>query len=167
MNKKYIVRLTGEERDLLEGMIRTGTAAARKLAHARILLKADVGAAEAGWEDQRIGAALEVSAGTVQRVRQLFVEEGLDAALRPRPSRRVYEARLDGAGEARLIALACGDPPAGHARWTLRLLAGKLVELAYVDTIAHETVRRVLKKVSCGPGGGTSGASLRQPAGSS
>jgi len=159
--------LTGEERDLLEGMIRTGTAAARKLAHARILLKADVSTAEPGWEDQRIGAALEVSAGTVQRIRQLFVDEGLDAALRPRPSRRVYGAKLDGSGEAHLIALACGDPPAGHARWTLRLLAGKLVELAYVDTIAHETVRQVLKKMSCGPGGGTSGASLRQPAGSS
>ena len=169
MNKKYIVTLTSEERATLEEMIGKGKAAARKLAHARILLKADVGedGPGPGWADQRISAALEVSAGTVQHVRQLFVEEGLAAALAPRLSQRVRAYKLDGAGEARLAALACSMAPAGHARWSLRLLADTMVELAYVDAISHETVRRVLKKTSCSRGGRTSGASLRMPMASS
>lgn len=163
MNKKYVVRLSSEERAMLEGMIRAGTGAARKLAHARILLKADSRAGGPGWEDRRISDAVEVSPGTVQRIRQLFVEQGMEAALQPQPTRRVYETKLDGVGEARLIALACGDPPAGRARWSLRLLAEKLVEVTDVDTIAHETVRRVLKKTNCSRGGRTSGVSLPQP----
>jgi hypothetical protein len=166
VNKKYIVTLTAEERTSLEDLLRKGSAAARKLTHARILLKADGGMGGPGWPDTQISTALEVSTGTVQRIRQLFVEEGLQAALSPRPSRRVWEYKLDGTGEAHLIALACSAPPAGQARWTLRLLAEKMVDLAYVDTLSHETVRQVLKKVSCSPGGRTSGASRRPRMGS-
>jgi transposase len=167
VNKKYIVTLTDEERALLEELIGKGKAAARKLTHARILLKADVSADGPGWSDQQISTALEVSAGTVQRIRQLFVEEGLAAALTPRASRCPRVFKLDGAGEAHLIALACSQPPAGQARWTLRLLAAQCVELAYVDTISHETVRQVLKKVRCSRGGRISGAFHPRPMGRS
>jgi transposase len=167
VNKKYVVTLTDEERAGLEDLIRTGTGATRKLTHARILLKADVNAGGPGWPDQQISAALDVSTGTVQRIRQLFVEEGLQAALNPRPSQRPRLFKLDGAGEAHLIALACSQPPAGQARWTLRLLAEKMVELAYVDTLSHETVRQVLKKLNCSPGARTSGAFRRAPMASS
>jgi hypothetical protein len=146
--KKYIVTLTEAERAMLEGLLRKGKAAAHKLTHGRILLKADVGSGGPGWSDQEISAALEVSTGTVQRIRQLFVEEGLEAALNPRQAARPRPWKLDGVGEAHLIALACGEPPAGRARWTLRLLAGQMVELAYVDTLSHETVRQVLKKAN-------------------
>jgi transposase len=150
--KKYIVTLTGEERAALEDLIRKGTAAARKLSHARVLLKADVGPGGAGWQDQQISTALDLSESTVRRVRQLFVEEGLAAALDPRPSRRPRVCKLDGAGEAHLIALACSQAPAGRERWTLRLLAERFVALGQVESICHETVRQVLKKVSCSPG---------------
>jgi len=166
VNKKYVVTLTEAERTMLEDLTRTGKAAARKITHARILLKADVSAAGPGWQDQQISAALEVSEGTVRRVRLLFVEEGLAAALTPRPAQHPRLCKLDGAGEAHLIALACSQPPDGQARWTLRLLAEKYVEMAYVDTLSHETVRQVLKKVSCSRGAPTSGAFRRQPMGS-
>lgn len=146
--KKYIVTLTEAERARLEALMRTGKAAARKLTHGRILLKADVSGGGPGWSDQEISAALEVSTGTVQRIRQLLVEEGLESALNPRPAARPRPWKLDGVGEAHLIALACSEPPAGQARWTLRLLAGQMVELAYVDTLSHETVRQVLKKAN-------------------
>ena len=146
--KKYIVTLTEEERAELDALMRTGKAAARKLAHGRILLKADVNSGGPGWGDQEISAALDVSMGTVQRVRQLFVEEGMAAALNPRPAAQPRPWKLDGVGEAHLIALACSEPPAGQARWTLRLLAAQMVELAYVDTLSHETVRQVLKKAN-------------------
>jgi len=108
VNKRYIVTLTAEERALLEEMTRSGKAAARKIAHARILLKADVAEGGPGWADERIAGALDVSASTVRRIRLLFVEEGLDLALNPRPAQRVYPTKLDGAGEAHLIALTCG-----------------------------------------------------------
>ena len=144
--KKYIVRLTPEEQTQLLQMIRSGRAAARTLLPARILLKADTIPA---WSDEVISEALEVHATTVARVRQRFVEEGLQAALRPQPSTRRYERKLDGQAEAHLIALACGPAPDGLAKWTLRLLSDKLVELQHVDSISHETVRQVLKKTSC------------------
>jgi transposase len=144
--KKYVVRLAEEERAGLQELISKGKAAARKLMHGRILLKADVGGDGPGWSDEAISAALEVSTETVQRVRQRLVEEGLDAALNPRPTAQPRPWKLDGAGEAHLIALACSEPPAGQAHWTLRLLAAQMVELAYVDTLSHETVRQVLKK---------------------
>jgi transposase len=147
--KKYIVRLTVEEQTHLSQMIRSGKAAARPLLPARILLKADSGPETPAWSDEAIGEALEVHATTVARVRQRFVEEGLQAALQPQPTKRRYERKRDGAAEAHLIALACGPAPEGQAQWTLRLLADKLVELPHVPSISHETVRQALKKTNC------------------
>lgn len=152
MNKKYIVTLTAEERAALQEMIAVGKRAARTLAHARILLKADVRAEESVWDDAAISQAVEVSTATVQRVRQLFVDEGLDAALHPRPRRRTRLPLVDGVAEAHLVTLACSQAPEGAARWTLRLLAEKMVELAYVEHVSHETVRQVLKKTRCSRG---------------
>jgi len=147
--KKYIVRLTPEEQMQLSQIIRSGKSAARTLLHARILLKADTDSAAPAWSDEAIGEALEVHSATVARVRQRFVEEGLEAALRPKSSRRQYPRKLDGAAEARLIALACGPAPEGRARWTLRLLADRFVQLEHVPALSHETVRRTLKKTNC------------------
>ena len=146
MQKKYIVRLTAAEEAALEALISRGTAAARKLTHARILLKANQTADHPGWGDTAIAAALEVSRATVERVRQRFVEEGLEVALCPRPSTAPHLTKLDGRGEAHLIAEVCGPPPAGRDRWTLRLLADRLVELAIVEAISYETVRQTLKR---------------------
>lgn len=147
--KKYVVRLNPEEQSQLSQMIQSGKAAARALLHARILLKADTDPAAPAWSDEAIGDALEVHATTVARVRQRFVEEGLEAALRPRPTKRPYARKLDGAAEAHLIALACSPAPAGQARWSLRLLADRLVELKQVGSVSYETVRRTLKKTNC------------------
>jgi transposase len=147
--KKYIVQLTAEEQSRLSQLIRSGKAAARILLHARILLKADSGPETPAWSDEAIREALEVHATTVARVRQRFVEEGLEAALRPRPTTRHYERKLDGKVEAHLIALACSPAPEGQAHWTLRLLADKLVELQHVSSISYETVRQTLKKTNC------------------
>jgi transposase len=145
--KKYKVTLTTEERQQLHELIATGKAAAKKLTHARILLKADAAAGGPAWTDERIAEAVEVSVPTIERVRQRFVEQGLDAALgrkqRDRPARR---RKLDGRAEAHLIALACSAPPEGRQEWTMRLLADQLVELEVVDTVSEETVRRALKK---------------------
>jgi hypothetical protein len=146
MRKRYRVHLTEAERDQLKQLLAAGTAPARQLTHARILLKADESPGGPGWVDAAIVEAVEVSQPTISRVRKQFVEEGLAAALHRRAPRRVYTRKLDGAQEARLIALTCGEPPAGQARWTLRLLADKLVELEVVEAISHQTVRRVLKK---------------------
>ena len=147
--KRYIVTLTAEERQALSDLIAAGKAAARKLAHARILLKADAADGGPAWPDRRIADALDVSIDTVERVRQRFVELGLDAALdrkqRERPPRQI---KLDGRAEARLIALACSAPPDGRAAWTMQMLADKLVELEVVDSISDETVRLALKKTS-------------------
>jgi len=151
--KKYKVTLTAEERQQLSDLITAGKGAARKLAHARVLLKADASPGGPAWTDERIADAVEVSRATVERVRQRFVEEGLDAALaRKRPDRPNRAPVLDGAGEARLVALACSAPPEGRAAWTLQLLADRLVELEVVESISHETVRRVLKKTSSSRG---------------
>jgi len=145
--KKYLVTLTADERDQLTTMIAAGTAAAKKLAHARILLKADQSDGGPAWADDRIAEAVEVSTDTVARVRQRFVEHGLDRALvRKRQDRPSRERVLDGAAEARLLAVACSDPPDGRAGWTLRMLADKLVELEVVGSVSTETVRRCLKK---------------------
>ncbi len=142
MNKKYIVDLQGEERTTLQRIIRSGKHSARKISWAHALLKAD-----AGWKDEKIAEALDISLPTVQRIRQRFVEEGLEVALgahshKPRP----YLQRLDGEQEAKLIALACSSAPEGYSRWTLRLLAEKVVELQVVEQVSYQTVRRVLKK---------------------
>ena len=144
MAKRYRVTLTAEERDDLDRLISRGRADARKLAHARVLLQADASEAGPRWSDAAIAEALRVSVRTIERVRQRFVEDGLEAALLPRPSPRVYARKLDGAQEARLIALACSDPPAGKKRWTLRLLAEQMTALEVVPDLSHETVRQVL-----------------------
>ena len=156
--KKYIVKLTQEERAELQKVIGQGEAPARKLTHARILLKADSGEAGPGWSDQAISEALEVGTATVERVRERFVEEGLDASLtrhRPRTSRL---RKLDGEQEAHLIALVCSPPEEGQECWTLQLLADKLVELHIVESIARETIRQVLKKTNSSHGSKRSGA---------
>jgi len=146
--KKYVVTLTEEERQTLQEMLSRGKAAARKLAHAWILLKADAAPDGPDWHDDTIAEALEVGRATVERVRKPFVEEGLEAALERRPPRRQYRRKLDGDGEAHLIALACQEPPEGRSRWTLRLLADRMVALEYVDQISYQTVRRTLKKTN-------------------
>ena len=120
MAKRYRVTLTAEEREALGRMISRGKAGARKLVHARVLLQADASEGGPDWTDTRIAEAVRVSVRTIERVRQRFVEEGLEAALRPRPSPRVYARKLDGAQEAKLVALACSGPPEGRKRWTLR-----------------------------------------------
>ena len=148
MQKRYPVTLTATERDLLKRLIAAGTESARKLTHARILLKANQGPGGPGWTDEAIGEAVEVSQPTVSRIRQQYVTEGLEAALNRRPPTREYLRKLDGAQEARLIAVACGTPPKGVDRWTLRLLADKLVALEVVEDISYQTVRRVLKKTN-------------------
>jgi len=145
--KKYHVTLAPEERSELGAMVGAGKAAARKLAHARILLKADEAEGGPGWADADIAAALDVGLSTVARVRERFVAEGLAAALVPRPTARVYARKLDGAAEARLVKLACSAPPDGRKRWTLELLADRMVVLGHAeDGLSYETVRRALKK---------------------
>jgi transposase len=147
MGKKYIVRLTMEERERLQGLVSKGRTSAQKIGRARVLLKVD--ADGPNWTDQRAAEAFGMRANTVAEIRQRFVEEGLERALeRKQPDEPPRRRKLDDAGEARLIAVACGEAPEGRARWTLKLLAGQLVELAIVDGISHETVRRTLKKTS-------------------
>ena len=146
--KKYRVTLTNEERHELNQLINKGKGAARKLLHARILLKADGREGQAGWTDEAIKAALEVSISTIERVRERFVEEGLEAALVHKAPTREYKRKLNGEQEAHLVALVCSQPPEERQRWTLKLLADKMVELDYVDTVSSETVRQVLKKMN-------------------
>lgn len=147
--KKYIVRLSAEERDQLETMLSKGKHSARELLKARILLKADVSGAGEGWSDSRIVDALDTATATVERTRQRFVEGGVDAALKHRHSPNSARKRIfDGVAEAKLIALACSEPPKGRARWTLRLLEDKVVELGIVTRVSDNTVGRTLKKTS-------------------
>ena len=145
---RYIVRLTETERQQLEQMLAKGRHAASTAARARILLKADESEEGPGWTDGDIVRALDTSLSTVHRVRQEFVELGLEAALyRRKPTGRQYR-KLDGTQEAQLIALACGAAPEGRARWTLKLLAQQMVELEIVDAIGPECVRTTLKKTN-------------------
>jgi transposase len=147
--KRYLVTLTADERRDLTRLVSAGKRSARTLTRARILLKADQATGGPAWDDARIAEALGCGHRTVERVRQRFVERGLDAALAHKPQDRPSrERKFDGAAEARLIALACSEPPAGRARWTLKLLADKLVELEVFDSVSDEAVRRVLKKTS-------------------
>jgi transposase len=143
---KYAVSLTEAERARLRTLVGSGVAPTRMLTRARVLLKADQGEGGAAWADAAIAGALEVHPTTVARIRRQFVEEGLEAALEWKRPDRVYERALDGKGEAHLVALACTKPPAGRARWTLRLLADELVRLEVVPAVSHETVRRTLKQ---------------------
>jgi transposase len=149
MTKKYVVRLAKDERERLQRLVSVGKGAARRLTHARVLLQADESKGGPGWTDARIAEALGVSVRTIETIRQRFVEEGLELALeRKKRLTPPVEALLDGEKEAQLIALCCSRAPKGRERWTLRLLADRLVELEVVDSISHETVRRVLKKTS-------------------
>ena len=152
MRKQYVVRLSEKERASLRTVIGQGAAPARVQAHARILLKANRGEAGPEWTDAAISAALEVDPTTVARVRKLYVTGGLEAALHRKAPDRVYRRKLDGEQEARLVAVACSEPPAGHRRWTLRLLADRLVELEVVEAVSYETVRQTLKQTGSSPG---------------
>jgi transposase len=142
--KKYIVELTAAQRKELSHMISAGKASARELTHARILLKADQGPEGPNWSDRRIQEALEISASTVARVRRRCAQRGVQEAILPAKASAMRQRRLDGSQEAYLLALVCGAPPEGAARWTLRVLAEQLVELGDVETVSHETVRQVL-----------------------
>ncbi len=144
--KQYRVFLTADERTRLQHLLNGGTAAARILTHARILLKADEGPGGPHERDTAIAAAIEVSEPTVERVRKRCATEGVEAALVHRPPQRTKPRTLDGAQEAHLIALACASPPAGRKRWSLRLLAEQFVTLDCGAPISHELVRRALKK---------------------
>ena len=146
--KKYVVTLTEEERAGLHGLISAGKAAARKLVHARILLKADASPGGSGWDDRSISEALELGTATIERIRKQFVEEGLPAALERHRPRRQYERRLDVVKEAHLVAVTCSEAPEGRERWTMQLLADKMVALGHVESLSRETVRRTLKKMS-------------------
>ncbi len=147
MNKKYVVRLTEDEQDELLVLLRRGNVAAHKRAHAHILLKADQEKSGRHWTDVAIADAVEVHPNTVRVVRQRFVEEGLEAAINRKKQKRPSRLRkLDGEKEARLLAVACSEPPEGRARWTLHLLADELVRLEVVDSVSYQTVRRTLKK---------------------
>lgn len=162
MAHKYIVNLTEEEREGLQKLVTSGRTAARTLTRARILLKTASGA-----KDETIAQALDVALATIYRVRQRCVEEGVEAAITARRPRRDYRRKLDGDQEAHLIALVCGQAPEGHARWSLRLLANSMVELGYVDSVSHETVRGTLEKTNSSLGETSSGSSRPRPMGPS
>lgn len=146
MRKLYRVTLSQAERKQLLEMLRRGKSSALRQAHARVLLQADEGEDGLCRSDAAIHDAIGVAVSTIERVRQRFVKEGLEAALERKPTTRQYERLLDGKAEAHLIALACSDPPEGHAQWSVRLLADRMVVLEYVESVSRETVRRTLKK---------------------
>ena len=152
MRKQHVVVLSELERARLRTLIGQGSAPARALTHARILLKANQGEAGPGWSDRAIAAALEVHHTTVARVRQQYAAAGLEAAVNRKAPEREYRRKLDGEQEARLVALACSAPPEGRKRWTLRLLAEQLVQLEVVDAVSYETVRQTLKQTTSSRG---------------
>ena len=156
MPKKYVVRLTDIERQYLEQFTTTGKHSAYQITHARILLKADCNQPNGSWRDSDIKEALDVSIRTIERVRQRFVEEGMELALKVRPG-GVRKHKLTGELEAHLIALRCSEVPNGRGRWTVRLLADQMVELGYVEELSHECVRQVLKKTNCNLGSKNAG----------
>lgn len=158
MRKVYVVELTEEQRQQCQELVSAGSSPARSIRHAQILLKADASPGGPGWTDRAIGEAFGVTPVTVARVRKVLATEGLEAALSHyRGPNREYRRKLDGHQEAQLIALACSPAPQGHARWSLRLLAGRMVELGYVDSVSHETVHQTLKKTSFNRGATCSG----------
>ncbi len=148
MNRKYVIKLTAEERQQLEQLTSSGFASARTITHARILLKSDGSEAGPSWSYSQICQALDVAPLTIANVRKRYVEGGFAAALQRKKPAREYERCMDGEAEAHLVALICGEPPEGHDRWTLRLLQKRMVELAYVESVSHETIRTTLKKTS-------------------
>jgi transposase len=150
--KKYKVTLPDDERQDLTTLVRKGKAAARKITRARILLLADENEAGPSWSDDRIVEALGISHRTVERTREKWVESGLETALNHKRTARPHTKRLDGEAEARLVHLACSEAPDGRERWTMQMLADKLVELEIVETVSDETVRTTLKKMNSNPG---------------
>ena len=161
--KRYVVRLSADEREQLEALIRKGKSPAQRLLKARILLKADVSGAGEGWSDSRIIKALETSPSMVYRVRKQLVEEGFEAVLSQKQRATPAVARIfDGEKEAKLIALACSKPPKGRVRWTLRLLENKVVELGIVDRASDSTIGRALKKTLSSPIADSSGSFRRR-----
>lgn len=152
MERRYRVTLLESERTELRKLVSVGKSAAQKLVRARILLLADQAEGGPAKSDPEIVGSLGCGRASVERIRKRFVEEGLEAALNPKPSVRVYERKLDGKAEAHLVAMACGAPPEGHARWTLRLLSDRMVVLEHVESVSYETVRRVLKKTNSSRG---------------
>lgn len=162
--KKYVVRLGADEREQLDALLRTGKSPAQRLLKARILLKADVSQAGEGWSDSRIIEALDTSASMIYRVRKQLVEEGFEAVLsRKQRATPAVERIFDGEKEAKLIALACSKPPKGRARWTLRLLEDKVVQLGIVDRASDSTIGRVLKKTLSNRIADSAGSSRRRP----
>jgi transposase len=151
-NTKYVVRLTLEERGQLEGLVSKGRVAAGKRRRAQVLLKADATSEGSGLTDAEVAEALDVGGSTVHRVRKAFVEQGLEAAISAKPASRHRPRKLDGAAEAKLVALACSPPPEGRVCWTMQLLADRLVELEVVASISDDTVHRTLKKTSLSRG---------------
>ena len=151
--KKHIVRLSKDERERLKKLTTSGQSAARVFTRARILLKADQSDEGPGWADEKISEAFDVTVQTVERIRKQLLGEGFEAVLSRREYRqKVSRKKIDGEVEARMIALSCSEPPEGRARWTLRLLADKVVELGYVESISHEAIRQTLKKTNLSPG---------------
>ena len=146
--KKYIVSLTVSERKYLEQLTKKGKITAYKMNHARILLKADINQKEGGWTDRQIGESLDIGHATIERVRQRFVEEGIESALSRRAPKKRRSKIIDGEKEAYLIAIACSQTPAGKSNWTLQMLADKMVELNYVEQVSTETIRQTLKKTN-------------------
>jgi transposase len=162
--KKYVVKLSAEERERLNALIGKGKHPARQLLKARILLKTDASEAGEGWSDSQVAAALETTIATVSRTRQQLVEEGIDSVLTRKHSPASARPRIfDGAAEAKLIALACSDPPKGRVRWTLQLLETAVVELQIVDRASDNTIGRTLKKTLSSPTCKNNGSSRRTP----
>lgn len=147
-NKKYIVTLTDEERTVLEELVNKGKNPAYKVNHARILLLADTNESGGGWSDRDISQALKISVATIERVRQRLVGEGLSVALNRKEQQNRRQRLLDGEKEAHLIALTCSSPPEGQGRWTMKMLAERMVQLGHLESISNETVRQTLKKTN-------------------
>jgi transposase len=162
MPAKRVVCLTVEQRQRCESVVKSGTAPARSILHAHVLLKTDSGAEGPGWTDAAVAEAFDVSPATVSHTRKVMVEQGLDAALSHyQAPRREYRRKLDGHQEAHLLAIARSDPPEGAVRWSLRMIRDRMVELGYVDELSHETVRATLKGGPCSLGATCNGASRR------
>jgi transposase len=152
--KKYVVTLTKDERETLNNLVSKGKHQSQKILNALILLDCDTGEFQVGRStNEEISRILNISMKKIDRVKKRFVEEGFDLALDKRKADRIYEKKADGEFEAHLIALSCSEPPEGFSRWSLRLLADKAVELNYIDSISHEAVRRILKKMNSSLGG--------------
>jgi len=154
---RYTIRLSKDEVEELQSIISKGKHSAQTIRAAYILLNCDEGRYSAKVTNEQISQVLKIGMRTIDRVKKKLVEEGMDKALERRPTSRIYDRKIDGDLEAKLVTLCCSKPPAGHAKWSLRLLADKLVELHYVDSISHVAVGNILKKTNLNPGGHKAG----------